>query len=153
MCSPAFWGIQHFYSNRSIHSRVTILAPRWTRQIAGFMPWSVIDYLVEDSYVDVGDDAVAIMSGNDDAGQLRPTRTVVFRRLFVRGRSVAIGSADSGNVTDVLFDGCTIGDDEGSSPWAFKIKMHMNVASHVSGLVVRNAKFGKIASNTWQVGC
>ena len=56
--------------------------------------------------VEVGDDAVAIMSGNDNSGKLLPTRGVVFRRLFVRGRSVAIGSADSGNVTDVLFEDC-----------------------------------------------
>lgn len=145
-----FWGIQHFFCNRSISRQVTILAPRWTREIAGFMPWSVIDYTVEDSYVHVGDDAVAIMSGTDEAGRLWPTRTMVFRRLFVRGRSVAVGSADSGNITDVLFEDCTVGDDAGSSPWAFKIKMHVNAPSHVSGIVFRNTKFGNITSNTWQ---
>jgi polygalacturonase len=37
--NPGFWGLQHFYCNRSTHRHVTILAPRWTRQIAGFMPW------------------------------------------------------------------------------------------------------------------
>ncbi len=148
--NPAFWGIQHFYCNQTRSSHVTILAPRWTRQIAGFMPWSVVDYTVEDSYVHVGDDAVAIMSGNDEAGQLWPSSRLVFRRLFVRGRSVAVGSADSGNVTDVLFEDCTIGDDAGSSPWAFKIKMHVNMPSHVSGVVFNNCKFGNITKNTWQ---
>ena len=44
----------------------------------------------------------------------------------------------------------TIGDDQGSSPWAFKIKMHLNVPSHVSGLRIVNTKFGNITSNTWQ---
>lgn len=148
--NPAFWGIQHFYCNQTKSSHVTILAPRWTRQIAGFMPWSVVNYTVEDSYVHVGDDAVAIMSGNDEAGKLWPTARLVFRRLFVRGRSVAVGSADSGNVTDVLFEDCTIGDDAGSSPWAFKIKMHLNRPSHVSGVVFKNCKFGNITKNTWQ---
>jgi len=143
--NPAFWGLQHFYCNDSFQSHVTILAPRWTREIAGFMPWSVLRYTVLDSYVAVGDDAVAIMSGRDAT-----TAEVIFRRLFVRGRSVAIGSADFGNVTDVLFDDCTIGDDGGSSPWAFKIKMHVNVASHVSGIVIRNTRFGNITSNSWQ---
>ena len=61
--NSGFWGLQHFYCNNSYMSHVTITAPRWTRQIAGFMPWSVINYTVEDSYVAVGDDAVAIMSG------------------------------------------------------------------------------------------
>ena len=143
--NPPFWGLQHFFCNRSTHTHVTILAPRWTREIAGFMPWSVRDYLVEDSYVHVGDDAVAIMSGLGHT-----TAGLVFRRLFVRGRSVAIGSADDGNVTDVLFDECTFGDDAGSSPWAFKIKMHVNVNHHISGVVIRNSKFGNITSNTWQ---
>eukprot|EP00912_Choanoflagellata_sp_UC4_P001562 UC4_evm3s991 len=129
---------------------LTILAPRWTRQIAGFMPWSVIDYVVEDSYVHVGDDAVAIMSGNDEDGHRWTTASVVFRRLYVRGRSVAIGSAVSGNVTDILFENCTIGDDAGSSPWAFKIKMHANDPSIVSGVHFKNTKLGNITSNTWQ---
>jgi polygalacturonase len=52
--NPPFWGVQHFFCNQSSHSHVTILAPRWTREIAGFMPWSVLDYTVEDSYVHVG---------------------------------------------------------------------------------------------------
>lgn len=148
--NPPFWGVQHFFCNHSRSSHVTILAPRWTREIAGFMPWSVVDYTVEDSYVHVGDDALAIMSGNDEAGALWPTAQLVFRRLFVRGRSVAVGSADAGNVTDVLFEDCTIGDDAGSSPWAFKIKMHLNKPSHVSGIVFRNCNFGRITKNTWQ---
>eukprot|EP00936_MAST-01D_sp_MAST-1D-sp1_P000893 g893.t1 len=148
--NPPFWGVQHFWCNESIVEHVTILAPRWTRQIAGFMPWSVLDYRVSDSYVHVGDDAVAIMSGADASGVLRPSSRLVFQRLFVRGRSVAIGSADVGNVTDVLFEDCTIGDDEGSSPWAFKIKMHANRAHHVSRVAFRNLRLGNITSNTWQ---
>ena len=65
-------------------------------------------------------------------------------------RSAAVGSADFGNVTDVLFDDCTIGDDAGSSAWAFKVKMHVNRASHVSDIVFRNTRFGNITKNTWQ---
>ena len=75
------------------------------------------------------------------------TRDMVFRRLYVRGRSVAIGSADSGNVTNVLFDDCTIGDDAGSSPWAFKVKMHVNQPGTVSGITFLNTKFGNITAS------
>ena len=162
--NPAYWGVQHFFSNDTAVRGVTILAPRWTREIAGFMPFSVQRYRVFDSYVRVGDDAVAIMSGPDWADPAGcaasspcalantswPTAGVSFTRLFVTGRSVAIGSEDFGNVTDVAFDGCTIGDDEGSAPWAFKIKMHSNVGCRVSGVVVRNTKLGRISGNTWQ---
>ena len=48
-----------------------------------------------------------------------------------------------GNVTDVLFDECTIGDVEGSSPHAFFFKMHSNcgnatkVQCRIGDVVVR----------------
>lgn len=164
LLNPPYWGLQHFFSNATRMSHVTILAPRWTREIAGFMPFSVRDYTVTDSYVLVGDDAVAIMSGPDFedpagcaatvpcpvANWSQPTAGVVFQRLFVRGRSVAIGSEDFGNVTDVLFDACTIGDDEGSSPWAVKIKMHSNRGCRVGDVTFRDTKLGRIAPNDWQ---
>jgi len=163
IANPPYWGVQHFFSNDTALNFVTILAPRWTREIAGFMPFSVRRYAVADSYVEVGDDAVAIMSGPDwadgdcaasakcpVANWSWPTVSVSFRRLFVRGRSVAIGSEDFGNVTDVLFDNCTIGDDEGSAPWAFKIKMHSNVGCRVGDIVVSNTRMGRIAPNSWQ---
>jgi polygalacturonase len=163
--NPAYWGVQHFFSNDTVARGVTILAPRWTREIAGFMPFSVQRYAVSDAYVRVGDDAVAIMSGpdwKDPEGCLPatapcavanvsvPTAGVTFTRLFVTGRSVAIGSEDFGNVTDVVFDECTIGDDDGSAPWAFKIKMHSNVGCRVGDVLVRNTKLGRIRNNTWQ---
>jgi|EP01049_Picozoa_sp_SAG25_P005947 polygalacturonase len=152
-------------------SHVTILAPRWTRQIAGFMPFSVRRYTVEDSYVAVGDDAVAIMSGPDFldatcqtdtsipcpvAKVSQPAMGMVFRRVFVLGRSFAVGSEDFGNVTDVLIDECTIGDDHGSSSHAFYFKMHSNCGNatktqcRIGDIVVRNTKFGWIKNNTWQ---
>ena len=90
------------------------------------------------------------MSGADEAGQIWTTARVIFRRLRVRGRSVAVGSAVSGNISNVLFDSCTIGDDHGSSPWAFKIKMHVNEPSIVSGITFRDSTFGNITGNTWQ---
>ena len=106
--NPPYWGLQHFFCNDTYMSHVTILAPRWTRQIAGFMPFSTLRYTVEDSYVEVGDDAIAIMSGPDFVdGRVCATsvpcpvsrhskaaRGLVFRRVFIRGRSVAIGSEE-----------------------------------------------------------
>jgi polygalacturonase len=169
--NPPYWGLQHYFCNDTFMAHVTILAPRWTRQIAGFMPFSVRRYTVEDSYVAVGDDAVAIMSGPDfvdgacqaDASvpcpvapYSQPSQGMVFRRVFVLGRSFAVGSEDFGNVTDVLIDDCTIGDDEGSSSHAFYFKMHSNCGNatktqcRIGDIVVRNTKFGWIRNNTWQ---
>jgi polygalacturonase len=169
--NPPYWGLQHYFCNDTFMSHVTILAPRWTRQIAGFMPFSVRRYAVEDSYVAVGDDAVAIMSGPDYlngacqsnasapcpvAPYSQPAVGMVFRRVFVLGRSFAIGSEDFGNVTDVLIEDCTIGDDEGSSSHAFFFKMHSNCGNatrtqcRIGDVMVRNTKFGWIRNNTWQ---
>ena len=52
IANPPYWGLQHFFCNDTYMSHVTILAPRWTRQIAGFMPFSTLRYTVEDSYVE-----------------------------------------------------------------------------------------------------
>lgn len=171
LANPPYWGLQHYFCNDTFMSHVTILAPRWTRQIAGFMPFSVRNYTVQDSYVAVGDDAVAIMSGPDfvdgacqaDAAApcpvsrySQPALGLVFRRVFALGRSFAFGSEDFGNVTDVLIEDCTIGDDEGSSSHAFAFKMHSNCGNatrtqcKISDVVVRNTKFGWIRNNTWQ---
>ena len=65
------------------------------------------------------------------------------------GRSVAIGSADSGNVSGVLFQDCTVGDDAGSSPWAFKIKMHVNTPSHVSNVTFRDCRWDSKARGNY----
>eukprot|EP00035_Acanthoeca_spectabilis_P030691 m.477238 g.477238 ORF g.477238 m.477238 type:complete len:308 (+) comp43217_c0_seq1:507-1430(+) len=169
--NPPYWGLQHFFCNDTFMSHVTILAPRWTRQIAGFMPFSVRRYAVEDSYVAVGDDAVAIMSGPDFvdgscqanasapcpvAPYSQPAVGLLFRRVFVLGRSFALGSEDFGNVTDVLIEDCTVGDDEGSSSHAFFFKMHSNCGNatraqcRIGDVIVRNTRFGWIRNNTWQ---
>eukprot|EP01079_Euglenida_sp_SAG-EU17-18_P008385 gene8385-1498_t len=61
--NPPYWGVQHFFCNDTQLSQVTILAPRWTREIAvcesvftlstirppsmeGLMPFSVLGYTV-----------------------------------------------------------------------------------------------------------
>ena len=64
-------------------------------------------------------------------------------------------------MTDALFEDCTIGDDEGSSPHAFFFKMHSNCGNsqaqnstafqcRIGDIIVRNTKLGRIRNNTWQ---
>ena len=49
-----------------------------------------------------------------------------------------------------MVEDCTIGDDEGSSPWAFKYKSHQNYAGKMVNHTYRRIKVGKIAANTYQ---
>ncbi len=145
--NPPYWGLQHFFANDTLIQDIRVVAPRWTAEIAGLMPFSVLRYTALRVFVDVGDDAVAIMSGPDYdprqgpphiAAAAAPTSGVVMRQLQVLSRSIAIGSEDFGNVTEVLIEDSAIGDDNGSCPWAFKIKMHSNILAYVANITIRN---------------
>ena len=63
--------------------------------------------LIEDSYISVGDDAIAIKSGLNWFGRTfgRPSSNITFRRINVgTGHGISIGSEMSANVTNVLFE-------------------------------------------------
>lgn len=62
----------------------------------------------------------------------------------------AIGSSTYGNVTDVLMEGGRIGDDNGSSPWAVKVKTHTPRGGVVSNITLKGVRLGRIAPNKWQ---
>ena len=59
--------------------------------------------LVEDCFVDVGDDTVAIKSGMDWAGRhfAHPAENILFRNCHFVQNAMAIGSEQSGGVANV----------------------------------------------------
>ena len=61
-----------------------------------------------------------------------------------------LGSATFGGIYNVLMEDCEIGNDEGSSPWAFKYKSHQNYAGALVNHTYRRIKVGKIAPNSYQ---
>merc|ERR1712070_631741 len=71
----------------------------------GIDPDSTRNVLVEDCYVSVGDDAVAIKSGLDYAGREFgvPSQDMLFRNNHFVSRKVSIGSEESGGVHNVTF--------------------------------------------------
>lgn len=63
--------------------------------------------LVEDSYVSVGDDAIAVKSGYNWFGRTfgRPAANITFRRMRIgTGHGVSVGSEMSGGVSNVTFE-------------------------------------------------
>jgi polygalacturonase len=74
----------------------------------GCDPDSCTDVLIEDSYFETGDDAIAIKSGRDHDGRTvgRPSENIVIRRCTSRGRlyAFAIGSEMSGGVRNVFIE-------------------------------------------------
>jgi len=111
--------------------------------------------LIDSCFIDVGDDGISIKSDwrvdpDTDAATLVPTSRVLIRNTTVLSRNIAVGSSTFGNITDVRIEGGRVGDDEGSSPWALKVKTHIPLGGVVANVSVVGTRFGKIAPNAWQ---
>ncbi|OIW02828.1 hypothetical protein TanjilG_29604 [Lupinus angustifolius] len=101
-----FWNIHPVYCSNVVVRFVTILAPHGSPNTDGVDPDSTSNVCIEDSYISVGDDIVAVKSGWDEYGISygRPSSNITIRR--VNGSSayagIAIGSEASGGVENVL---------------------------------------------------
>ena len=107
------------------------------------------------SVIDTGDDGISIKSGNSSAcrgcGHIQmPSQNVHIYNTTVLSRNVCLGSATYGGILDLVVEDCTIGDDEGSSPWAIKYKSHQSYPGTLKNHTWRRLKVGNIQSNTYQ---
>jgi hypothetical protein len=149
--NSAFWTHHPTFATRVRYSGVTVLAPRAVGNTDGIDPDSSTDVLIEDCLIDVGDDGISIKSGyHDETLALMPAANILIRNTTVLSRNIAIGSACFGGIYNVSMVGGRIGDDEGSSPWAYKIKTHVPYGGVVSGITLSGVRLGKIAPNSWQ---
>ncbi|XAR55129.1 hypothetical protein NMG60_11030533 [Bertholletia excelsa] len=101
-----FWNIHPVYCSNVVIRYVTILAPLDSPNTDGIDPDSSSQVCIEDSYISVGDDLVAVKSGWDEYGIAygRPSSDITIRR--VTGSSpfagIAVGSETSGGIQNVL---------------------------------------------------
>ncbi|CAM8997125.1 hypothetical protein QQ045_006180 [Rhodiola kirilowii] len=101
-----FWNIHPVYCSNVVLRYVTILAPHDSPNTDGIDPDSSSNVCIEDSYIAVGDDLVAVKSGWDEYGIAygRRSHGITIRR--VSGSSpfagIAVGSETSGGVENVL---------------------------------------------------
>jgi polygalacturonase len=146
-----FWTLHPVFSTDVIFDGVTVLAPRAVGNTDGIDPDSCRNTLIRDCFVDVGDDGISVKTDyHPTTFALVPSDNTTIVNTTVLSRNVAIGSACEGNVTNVRMLGGRIGDDEGSSPWAFKVKTHVPNGGVVANITLDGVTFGKIAPNTWQ---
>lgn len=107
--SPA-WNIHPLYCEHLTVRRVTVTNPWYAQNGDGLDLDSCRDVLVEDSAFDVGDDAICLKSGRDEAGRRRqrPTERITVRRCRVlHGHGgFVIGSEMSSGVRDVRVSDC-----------------------------------------------
>lgn len=102
----AFWSLHPYACDGVILRNLKITADRaHGHNTDGIDPDSTRNVLVENCYVDVGDDAVAIKSGIDFAGRQFgvPSENMLFRHNHFASRHIAIGSEESGGVRNVTF--------------------------------------------------
>jgi hypothetical protein len=133
---------------------IRILNPRFQGNTDGFDPDSCTNVVLRDSIIDTGDDGISIKSGNSSVHGSNhiqmPSRNIHIYRVKLLSRNFCIGSATYGGVFDVLMEDCEIGDDEGSSPWAFKYKSHQEYAGALVNHTYRRIKVGNIQPNDYQ---
>ncbi|KAK4758566.1 hypothetical protein SAY87_019867 [Trapa incisa] len=107
-----FWNIHPVYCRNFVVRNVTILAPRDSPNTDGVDPDSSSNVCIEDSYISVGDDLVAVKSGWDEYGISygRPSSGITIRRI--KGSSpfagIAVGSEASGGVENVIAENITL---------------------------------------------
>ncbi|KAJ4834726.1 hypothetical protein Tsubulata_007683 [Turnera subulata] len=141
-----FWTL-HPYDCKNVTIRnVTILAPIFEApNTDGIDPDSCEDMVIEDCYISVGDDAIAIKSGWDQYGIAygRPTKNILIRNLVVRSMvsaGVSIGSEMSGGVSNVTVENLLVW----SSRRAVRIKTAPGRGGYVRNIVYRNLTFDNV---------
>ncbi|KAK1377856.1 putative polygalacturonase [Heracleum sosnowskyi] len=141
-----FWTL-HPYNCKNITIRdMTILAPiSEAPNTDGIDPDSCEDMLIEDSYISVGDDAIAIKSGWDQYGISygRPSKNIYIRNLVVRSMvsaGISIGSEMSGGVSNVTVENVLIWD----SRRAVRIKTAAGRGGYVKDITYRNLTFQNV---------
>ncbi|KAI7732703.1 hypothetical protein M8C21_029624 [Ambrosia artemisiifolia] len=107
-----FWNIHPVYCSNVVIRYVTILAPPSSPNTDGIDPDSSSHVCIEDSYISVGDDLIAVKSGWDQYGIAygRPSNDITIRRITGSSpfAGIAVGSETSGGVTNVLAEHITL---------------------------------------------
>ncbi|CAN1136211.1 Probable polygalacturonase [Linum perenne] len=134
-----FWTL-HPYDCKNVTIRnVTILAPIFQApNTDGIDPDSCEDMIIEDCYISVGDDGIAIKSGWDQYGIAygRPSRNIIIRNLA----GISIGSEMSGGVSNVTVENVFIW----NSRRAVRIKTAPGRGGYVRQITYRNLTFDNV---------
>ncbi|KAK7328750.1 hypothetical protein VNO77_22869 [Canavalia gladiata] len=141
-----FWTLHPYDCKNVTIKNVTILAPvSHAPNTDGIDPDSCEDMLIEDCYISVGDDAIAIKSGWDQYGITygRPSRNIVIRNLVVRSNvsaGISIGSEMSGGVSNVVVENIVVWE----SRRAMRIKTAPGRGGYVRQITFRNLIFNNV---------
>jgi len=142
----AMWNLRPSHFDDVHIANVTVLAPIGRAcNTDGIDPDGVQNALIEDSYISVGDDAIAIKSGFNWYGRTfgRPSTNITFRNMRIgTGHGISIGSEMSANVTDILFENFVMNGTE-TGP---RIKSERGRGGLVANVTFRNITMDHVGS-------
>ncbi|CAH9097605.1 unnamed protein product [Cuscuta epithymum] len=135
-----FWTLHPFDCKNVTIRDVTITAPIFKApNTDGIDPDSCEDVLIENCYISVGDDAIAIKSGWDQYGIAygRPSKNILIRNLVVQSMvsaGISIGSEMSGGVSNVTVENLHVW----NSRRALRIKTAAGRGGYIQHISYRN---------------
>ncbi|GAB4853678.1 hypothetical protein Ancab_017868 [Ancistrocladus abbreviatus] len=141
-----FWTLHPYDCKNVTIQNLTILAPILEApNTDGIDPDSCEDMVIEDCYISVGDDAIAIKSGWDQYGIAygRPSLNILIRNLVVRSMvsaGISIGSEMSGGISNVTVENVLVW----SSRRAVRIKTAPGRGGYVRQIRYRNLTFDNV---------
>ena len=130
------WQIVPYYSSDVILRDLHILAPQHSPNTDAIDPFSSSHVLIEDVVANVGDDDIAIKSGEPNSpGNDSPSTYITIRDCkFLHGHGLSIGSEIAGGAQHILGENISFnGTDNG-----IRIKANRDRGNDVSDIVFRN---------------
>jgi polygalacturonase len=105
------------------------------------------DVLVEKMFIAADDDAVAIKSGMQAAGEQFgvPSRNVTVRDSILLAHGFAVGSECSGGCEDIVLQHSVVSDMNGSSPFLLIIKSAPGRRGYIRNVLLQNVTGGRMA--------
>ncbi len=116
--NSAAWCLHPLMCEDLVIRNVTVKNPEYAQNGDGMDIESCSNFLIENSVLDVGDDAICIKSGKDEEGRKRgmPTQNGIIRNntIYKGHGGVVIGSEMSGGARNIFVENCTfMGTDKG----------------------------------------
>ncbi|XP_008786949.2 probable polygalacturonase [Phoenix dactylifera] len=145
--NPPFWTLHPYDCKNVTISNVTILAPVHNApNTDGIDPDSCEDMVIENCYIHVGDDGIAIKSGWDQYGIAygRPSTNILIRNVVLRtvvSAGVSIGSEMSGGISNITLENIHVWD----SRRGVRIKTAPGRGGYVRDISYRNLTFDNLS--------
>ena len=137
-----FWQIVAYYSSDVTIRNIRVLADPHSPNTDAIDPFSSSDVVIDHVYADVGDDNVAIKSGQANSpGPDAPSRNITIRDCtFLHGHGISIGSEIAGGAQNITVSNIHFtGTDNG-----IRIKANRDRGNDVSHLVFRNIQMKNV---------